>query len=384
MNTKTSPIALADASQMLQAGPDTPGRRRMLVGLLGAATMLGGAKAIAADLATGGKTGGDELAAIRRIDVHAHYVPERYRKEAVAAGHAKPDGMPGLPKWSAQSAIEQMDRYDIGAALLSISSPGVHFGDDSAARLLARSVNEDGARAVQDYPKRFGLFATLPLPDIDGALAEIAYAFDTLKADGVVMLTNQHGMYLGDARLDPVFAELNRRGATIFIHPTSPTCPCCNNQTQGLALPYPRPMMEFVFDTTRAVINMILSGTLDKYPRIRIIVPHAGAALPVLADRVTGLSPALGLAKPLDTEHVFEQLRGLYYDLAGFPVPRLLSTLLQIADPKHILYGSDTPFTPDPLVGALSKKINTTPLLTPQMHKDFLRENALNLFPRFR
>lgn len=235
-------------------------------------------------------------------------------------------------------------------------------------------------KAAQKHPGRFGLFASLPLPDAEGALAEIAYAFDELKADGVVLETNAEGVYLGDPRMDQVFAELDRRQAVVFIHPTSPSCPGCLDLSMG----YPRPMIEFLFDTTRAVSNLILSGTLDKYPNIRIIVPHAGATLPVLADRVVGLSPALGLSRPITEEYFFGKLRGLYYDTAGFPVPRLLGVLQQIADPTRILYGSDWPFTPDPLVAKLVQKLAETPLLDDDARRRVYRENALALFPRLK
>ncbi|WP_213956141.1 MULTISPECIES: amidohydrolase family protein [unclassified Variovorax] len=325
----------------------------------------------------------------RRIDVHAHFLPEKYRSALAAAGHAKPSGMPGIPKWSVEQHIEMMDRNDIASSVLSISAPGLHFGDDAAARGLARHVNEEGAKAMQAHPKRFGLFASLPLPDVDGALKEIDHAFDVLKADGVALESNFHGVYLGDRRLEPVFAELNRRNAKVFIHPTNPHCPCCQVQPKGedaASLPpigYPYPMIEFMFETTRAVFNLILSGTLTRNPNLQVIVPHAGATLPVLADRVAGIAPALGLAEKLDPKHVFDLLRGMHYDLAGFPLPRQLKALLEIADPQRILYGSDYPFTPEPLVAALAAQLDGSPQISNQLRQDFMRNNALALFPKF-
>ena len=317
-----------------------------------------------------------------RIDVHAHYLPERYRQELAAAGHSKPAGMPGIPAWSVEQHLEMMGRHDIATSILSISAPGLHFGDDAAARSLARYVNEQGAEAVQARPGRFGLFAALPLPDVDGALTEMDYAFDTLNADGVVLETNFHGTYLGDRKLDPVFAELDRRGACVFIHPTNPHCPCCQDPGALPPIGYPFPMLEFMFETTRAVFNLILSGTLARFPRLRIIVPHAGATIPVLADRVAGLSPALGLPEKLDVPRFFEQLRGLYYDLAGFPTPRQLLPLLELADHDRLLYGSDWPYTPDVLVNSLVKALDATPLLAGELRKNVMRRNALALFPR--
>ncbi|MGZ6308934.1 MAG: amidohydrolase family protein, partial [Ktedonobacterales bacterium] len=214
------------------------------------------------------------------IDVHAHFLTGSYVAQARAAGQDVPDGMPAWPDWSAAAHLELMDRNGIDTAVLSVSSPGTHFGDDDAARRLAREVNDAGAQIVRDHPGRFGLFASLPLPDTDGALAEIDYVFDTLGAHGVIVETNAHSVYLGDQRLEPVFAELARRRATVLVHPTSPPC------WQQTALGRPRPMIEFIFDTARAVTDLILAGTLIRHPEMNIIVPHGGGALPLLADRI--------------------------------------------------------------------------------------------------
>jgi len=309
-----------------------------------------------------------------RIDVHAHYLPPAYRAAARAAGHGQPDGMPALPQWSEDAALAQMDQLGVRKAFLSISSPGVHFGDDAAARQLARTVNEEGSRLKAQYPERFGFYAALPLPDFDGALAELRYAFDVLHADAVVFETNANGVYLGDERLDQLFAELNQRGAVAFIHPTSPSCSCCTD----LALGYPRPILEFLFETTRSVTNLVLRGITTRFPRVRIIVPHAGAALPIVVDRVAGFAGLLGLT-PVPTEvDLLAAFRSLYYDLAGFPLPRLLPTLLTMADPTHILYGSDTPFTPAPLVAQLAAKLDAG--LTPEQLAAFMNGNARQLF----
>jgi len=351
--------------------------------------LAGGASLLAASLAASNASAATGPGSTRRIDVHAHYLPEKYRSALAEAGHVKPSGMPGIPGWSAEQHLGMMDRLGIETSVLSISAPGLHFGDDAQARGLARYCNEEGARAAHAYPRRFGLFASLPLPDVDGAMKELAFAFDDLHADGVVLESNFNGVYLGDRRLDPVFAELNRRGARIFIHPTNPDCPCCAGKPPGreaASLPpigYPFPMIEFMFETTRAVFNLILSGTLARFPAIKVIVPHAGAVVPVLADRVAGLSPALGLPQKLDVAAFFETLRGLYYDLAGFPLPRQLLPLLEIADPKRLLYGSDWPYTPEPLVAALAANLDASPQMTEGLRKDVMRNNALALFPKF-
>lgn len=315
---------------------------------------------------------------LKRIDVHAHYVPDFYRGALERAGHARPDGMPAIPGWSSASAIDAMDSLNIKSAILSITAPGVHFGDDAAARALARQVNEDGSKLVSDYPNRFGLFASLPLPDVEGAIAEAIYALDVLKADGVILETNHHGMYLGDAKLEPLFSELNRRNAIVFIHPTSPHCSCCATTSFG----YPRPMMEFIFETTRSVVNMLLSGVLDRHQNLRIIVPHGGAAIPVIAERIA-LLLSYTSANPMSRDQLFGLLRRMHYDLAGAPVPHLLGALLQIADKDKIFYGSDWPFTPLKAVTELAAKLDDTPLLDEQTRRLVYFENAIKLFPRF-
>lgn len=317
------------------------------------------------------------------IDVHQHYLPEFYRQAAAAAGLSQPDGIPGLPKWDVQSALDIMDRRNIGTGVLSISSPGVHFGDVVAAQSLARAVNEAGAKAVSMHPKRFGLFASLPLPDMDVSLRELEYALDTLHADGIALETNHRGIYLGDARFEPLFNELNRRGALVFIHPTSPYCPTCQG-TDKPGLRYPAPMLEFMFDTTRAITHLILSGTLQRNPKVRIIVPHAGAALPTLSDRIVGIIPALGIKNTPSGAQVLEQLRGLYYDLAGLPVPKMLDALLMTTTTDHLLYGSDWPFTVEPVVTHLRELFDATPRFDAATRQMIVRDNALKLLPRLR
>ncbi|WP_157160293.1 amidohydrolase family protein [Cupriavidus sp. BIS7] len=376
---------------MLQAGSGrstdschaiSTGRRQALAGVVGLTASAIGGLGVAASPASAAEPNTVATGAMGRIDVHAHYIPPEYRAALEAAGHSKPSGMPAIPPWSAAGHVGMMDSLGIATAMLSISAPGLHFGDDAAARRLARHCNDEGAKAVRAHPGRFGLFAALPLPDVAGSLAELAHAFDTLHADGVVMESNYHGIYLGDARLDPVFAELNRRKATVFIHPTDPYCPCCQGQESAVLPPlgYPYPMIEFIFDTTRAVFNLILSGTLEKYPDVKIIVPHAGAAVPVLTARVGAIGTLLKLGR--NRAGVDAAIRKLYYDLAGAPEPVALSALLQVADPTRVLYGSDYPFTPAPVAADLAAVLDGSPHIPPNLRGAFMRDNALALFPR--
>ena len=273
-----------------------------------------------------------------KIDVHAHYLPPRYRAALLEAGHDQPDGFPQLPAWSAQEHVDTMNRLGIATSLLSISSPGVYFGDAIAARELAREMNEIGRRAVVDHPGRFGLFATLPLPDVDAAIAEIAYGCGHLDAAGFALLTNIGGTYLGDPSWEPVFRELNRRKARVFIHPTSPAC------WERTSFGRPRPMLEFFFDTTRAVVDLVLNGTIARHTGIEFIIPHAGATLPMVVDRVNVFSRLLEVDASVD---VLRDIGRLHYDLAGFSVPRQLDALLTITTLEHLHYGSDYPFTPE-------------------------------------
>jgi len=314
------------------------------------------------------------------IDVHHHFLPDSYRRAAVAAGHAQPDGMPVLPAWSEADMLAMMDDVGVAFAALSISSPGVYFGDEGASAELARLVNEEGARLKTAHPARVGFFASLPLPHVELALAEIDHAFDTLHADGVVLYSNTRDIYPGDPRFDAVFAELNRRRALVFLHPTSPHCPCCSDREDAL----PRPVLEFMFETTRAVTSLIVSGTLNRYPDLRLIVPHAGATLPVLADRIAatanaGLIPGLQAQGP---DAVFRTLARLHYDVAGMPVPRLLPALRTFADPTHLLYGSDWPFTPQRVVTALHGALESHLAAEPEVLAGIRRGNALALFPQ--
>jgi len=216
----------------------------------------------------------------RRVDVHAHFLPEVYRRALAEAGIDRPDGIKAVPTWSEQLALDTMDRLDIEVAMLSISSPGVNLGDDQAARALARAVNEEAAALRDRHPGRFGFFASLPLPDVSGAVAELRHSLDVLGADGVVVETNAAGTYLGDPTVEPLYAELSARSCVLFVHPTTPHC------AEHLALSYPRPMLEFMFEITRSITDMVLSGALQRHPDMRVLVPHAGAALPVLGPRV--------------------------------------------------------------------------------------------------
>ena len=314
----------------------------------------------------------------RRIDVHSHFVTDSYRAALDAAGIDRPDGIRATPAWSEAAALEAMDRLDVEVAVLSVSTPGVHLGDDAAAAALARTVNEEAAAIRERHPHRFGSFASLPLPDVDAALVELTHALDVLGADGVVVQTNSGGVYLGDERLEPLDAELAARGAVLFLHPTTA------HAGEHLGLGYPRPMLEFMFDTTRSVADMVLSGVLERHPDLQVIVPHAGAALSVLADRVELLLPLLTPPGGRPAPSLRAALGRLHFDLAGAPVPELLRALLAVADPSKLHYGSDFPFTPADAAVALAERLDTTDLLDDELRAGVDAGHSLDLLPRLR
>lgn len=301
-----------------------------------------------------------------RIDVHAHLLPGFLREALVAGGRAPSSGY--FPDWSPAIALELMGRHGIATQILSASSPGVHFGDDAAARALARRTNELIARTVTDHPRNFGGFATLPLPDVAGALAELDYAFDILRMDGACLFASYSTGFLGDPVFEPILAALDARAAVVFVHPSA------YGASPHPKLPWPAFMMEFLFDTTRAAVNLLFSGALDRYPRIRFILAHAGGVLPFLSWRL-GVAPMISQALPRwSPERIAAGLRRFWFDTALSPGAATFGALDAVADPRRILFGSDWPWAAEPVTRA------TIEALVPRPGVD--RANALELFPR--
>ncbi|KAK5107764.1 hypothetical protein LTR62_000688 [Meristemomyces frigidus] len=289
-----------------------------------------------------------------KIDVHSHYLPPAYQQACRENGHANPDGMPYLPDWSAEQHLELMDKLNIRRSILSISSPGTHLvpGNRALAAKVTRECNAYGADLKKRMPHRFGYFASLPIPDVDLCLQEIQHGAAE-NCDGYKFETNGHGHYLGDPLFDPIFDELNKRHALIFIHPTTPKCPCSPGGAPVNAAPlagkYPNPMLEFFFDTARALVNLFMSGTIARCPHLKIILPHLGGAFPPLQSRFTGFStlvpgPWLGVPES-DVRDAFA--KQIWFDLAGFPFPGQIKGLMEGSGVGggRILYGSDFPFT---------------------------------------
>jgi predicted TIM-barrel fold metal-dependent hydrolase len=310
------------------------------------------------------------------IDIHAHFFTPEYHAALRAAGLDSVDGFP-IPDWSMDSAIELMDRWGIRTQLLSISAPGIEFVPRQDARTLARAVNENNAVMIGKHPTRLGGFALLPLPDVDGALAEIAHALDVLKLDGVVLFTNINGTYLGDRKFDPVFDELNRRKAVVFVHPVAPPGFDINR------LGFPAPCVEFPFDTTRMIMNMIASGTVRRCPNVRMIVAHGGGTLPFLAHRIGRNIVRFGKANPPFTaDEVMAAFKWFYYDLTAVSHQHAIDALLTLVPTDHLLYGSDHPFMLPTLIPPAIDFIKSLPRLDAPTRQALANGNALQLFPR--
>lgn len=310
-------------------------------------------------------------AAPRVVDVHAHFVPSAYREALVAAGNGHPDGSP-IPPWSAASHVEMLDRLAITTAVLSASSPGPQV--DGRPAYWARLLNEAGAATRAEHPGRFGWLASLPLPDVEASLAEIEHATGQLQADGFALLTHTEGVYLGDARLEPVMAELDRLGAVVFVHPTSPA------GCQAVDMGRPAPLLEYLFDTTRAVVNLVLSGSLARFPHIRWIVPHNGALLAGVVDRVRLFQEHL-VPGGLDLD-ARAALAGLYYEVgSSAPLPRTAAAARELASDDHLLLGTDVPYAPPVAVTQNVERLLAGELLSGEGLQMLCHGNADALFP---
>jgi predicted TIM-barrel fold metal-dependent hydrolase len=303
-----------------------------------------------------------------RIDVHHHFVPP-FHSDVLAT--RRQTGRP--PKWSPQASLDDMDKSGIATAIVSLVQPGAWFGDDAPmSRRLARECNEYGAKMMANHPGRFGLFATIAPPDPDGALKEIEYAFDTLNAHGVGLFTSYGGKYLGDPSFDPVYAELNRRKAVVYVHPTTPQC--CGSIVPGISAS----TIEYATDTSRAITHIVFGGAAVKFPDIRWIFSHAGGTLPFLTAR---LEIAHANKKdPRLPDGPLPLLRKFYYELAQGNTRAQIGALLQMAPVSQVLYGTDFPFRNGAEVNA---GIAAYAFDTNEIHS-IERETALKLLPQLK
>jgi len=307
-----------------------------------------------------------------RIDVHQHFVSPGFLATLTAKNG------PGLGAWrdfSPALVITRMDRAGIATAMLSVTTPGIWFGNAEETRGLARELNEyAAAKMVGGYKGRFGLFAVLPLPNIENSLQEIAYAFDVLKADGIGMLTGYDDKWLGDASFAPVFEELNRRKAIVYVHPVDAAC--CPGNIQGVT---PQ-MLEYPTNTTRTIASLLVSGAASRYSDVRFVFAHGGGTVSSLAGRLAG--PGAGadmFSKPAERDSRLFHLRRFYYDTAFAANPVTIQALKTLASTSQIVFGTDSPFADAmPTVQGL---VHCG--LTADELRAIERGNAAKLFPKY-
>lgn len=328
-----------------------------------------------------------------RIDVHFHSIPPSYGAAITRLG-----GHIRVPEWTPELAVDFLDAQGSAAGIMSLSVPGTHLGDDPEARALARRCNEESAEFVARYPDRLGMFAAVPLPDIDGACEAAVYALDELKLDAIGLFGSYDGRYLGDPEWDPLLELLDQRSAVCLVHPNiHPSVHVVRER--GISPGIPNFLAEYPFDTSRAALNLVFNNVPDRFPKIRFILSHAGGVLPFLAWRAAAIvHRQVGVAPMRETypspfveahagnltrETFFSRLRTFWYDTALSPGPQTFGSLLQVADPERILFGSDWPYCPPVLCTDMVEQLHDNALLGEGQVRAIERSNATQLFPRF-
>lgn len=314
----------------------------------------------------------------RRIDVHQHYVSPDYLALLTRKSATSPSPVGNLNQWKDYTParnIEAMDKAGVATGMVSPTAPGVWFGDVNEACRAAREINEYAAsKMVGEYKGRFGLFASLPFPDVEGSLREIEYAFDTLKADGVGLLTSYGKMWLGDKSFAPIFDELNRRKAVVYTHPTEASC--CPNLVEGVGVT----TLEYPTDTTRTIMSLIVSGTATRCPDIKFIFSHTGGTIVSVAGRFLGDAvSAESLARPAEVNSRLYHVRRFYYDTAGSANPIQIQSLKLLVSVSQIVFGTDFPIRnpADTVTG-----LQTSGLSAEELRRIY-RDNALRILPKY-
>src|SRR5262245_15103207 len=308
----------------------------------------------------------------RRIDFHIHLIPPFYQEAAYEAGAGPAIGR--YPPWSPELLLEVMDANDIAVALTSLAQPGVQFGEPARAAALARRCNAYAAELCARWPNRFGAFAVVPMFEMRAAVAEVDYALGELKHQGVCLFASYGEKFLGDPAFDPVLAARDERAAVVFIHPA------LHPSSRKLDLPWPGFMMEYLFDTTRAVVNLVFGGAIEKFPRIKFVLAHAGGLVPYFAWRLS-VSPMIhARMRQLSRDEVYERLGRFWYDNALSPTAETLTCLERVAAPERIVFGSDWPFA-KAKVSAGAVRTYEYVAISQAQRGAIDRGNALALFP---
>jgi 6-methylsalicylate decarboxylase len=342
------------------SGPFAVSRRKMLA--CGTAALAAAAGGFAAKSFA--------QSAARRIDVHHHFASPSWLQAMKLIGADNPP----IANWSVQKSLDDMEAGGVATAILSGTPPQARpLGKEAAAR-IARESNEYAKQLAANYPSRFGVFAMLPLPFIDDSLKEIAYALDTLKADGIGVMTNYGDKWLGYSYFDPIWDELNRRQATVYTHPADANC--CVNLVQGI----PQTAVEWGADTTRSIVSLIFSGTSQKYRDISWIFSHGGGGLTAFAERLlvqmVNTPPYQG---KFTRESVQAELDRFHYDTAQVSLDGTLAALAKLVPVSQIMYGTDFPYR---TAAEHSKGVDAT--FDEKDRKLVNRENALSILPRLR
>lgn len=314
----------------------------------------------------------------QKIDFQAHYLPPTYYEFLDSQGLSMPDGFP-TPEWDEEIQKELMADLGIAFALLTVSSPSLYTKDKQKTCDFARRVNEEGAQIVSRNLQQLGFIATVPLPYIEESIAETIYALDTLNADGIGLMTNYGGMYLDDSSLEPLMAELNKRKALVVLHPTEPAV-VVPNVCEGMSIP----TMEYFFETTRTFSNMVIHDLFERYPDIKWVLPHAGAFISILADRFDSFALMLRFQNPTLGVDILKSMAHVYYDVAGFSEPKQIEMLLRNVAVSHLVYGSDTPYTPIEACIGQTEALEDTNKLTDEEKQMVFTTNALELVPRLK
>lgn len=277
----------------------------------------------------------------RKIDFHCHAILPSYIRgmERLGIDSAAEEGYP-LPKWTLEEHLKFMAEAHIDYSVISMPTPHIYRGNESLSAQVAREINEDMAKLCRDNSDKFGFAATLPTPCVKSSLEEIRYAMDELGALGVKVPSNSYGVYLGDKSMDEIFAELNRRKALVILH-TSPAREVPREHTiTGRVMA----LYEYPTDTTRALLNLLANGTLERFPNIRLVAPHTGSFLPYMKSRANAMFQLLAARGMMQPTNIEKSIGKLYFDLAGDPMPDEMDMLLKITDKEHIVYGSDYPY----------------------------------------
>lgn len=312
----------------------------------------------------------------KKVDFHSHYLSKTYYEYLDKYEGPEPDSFP-TPKWDIESHIAQMDTLGVAFSLITVSSPNLSRADRKTEAQMVHKINLEGKEYVDAYPDRLGLFASLPLPHVEESIEEAKFALDELNADGFGLSTHYAGVYLGDPKYDELMSFLNSRKAVIAVHPVEPSA-----VPSGMNENVPIPAMEFFMDTTRTFLYMVTNNLFERFPDIRWIFPHAGAFLSILSDRMGGFAVVMKQKQPDLPLDFKNDMRHVYFDVAGFCLQKQLSGLLKDVTADNLLYGSDAPYTPNIACVALSGGLEQFNEISDEDSKKMFYKNAVSLIPR--